>query len=100
MLSSRSSGPDRVAAGAEPMGTLFTAGSRERIDRVCELHVYQTSSSNHRIPPCTRQGSGNSTGPQVDVFERVGGHGLLDAHVGDRHATAGFEHVVDLPVDT
>ncbi len=81
-------GADRVSTRAEPTRLLLTAGATEGVDLTCKLYSDQTCTADHGLPPCTRQGTGDSAGPEVDVLERAFWHRLLYADVGDRHAAA------------
>src|SRR5829696_7606686 len=92
-------GPDGVALGAVLAGAGLAAGAGEGVDRWAVLHLDQADAFDDRLPPCARQGTGNSPGPQVDVAQGALGHGTLDADVGDAHAPAEPQNPVDFPVD-
>src|SRR5215211_8654963 len=92
-------GPDGVALGAVLAGAGLAAGAGEGVDRWAVLHLDQADAFDDRLPPCARQGTGNSPGPQVDVAQGALGHGTLDADVSDAHAPAGPQDPVDFPVD-
>ena len=92
-------GADRVSARAELTRLLLTAGATEGVDLTCKLYSDQTCTADHGFPPCTRQGTGDSAGPEVDVLERAFWHRFLYADIGDRHATAALQQPGDLFVD-
>src|SRR3981081_4292886 len=79
---------DRIARCPQFPRLVFSARASERVDPRTKLHVNQCSAPDHRLPSCTRQGTGNSTGPQVDVTERALRNRLLDTHIGDHHPAA------------
>jgi hypothetical protein len=60
-------GADGIALGAELAGAGLAAGAGEGVDRRAILDIDQADTSDDRLPPCARQGTGNSPGPQVDV---------------------------------
>jgi hypothetical protein len=98
IFSLRLSGTDRVPVRTELPGLVFTAGSAERVNDGTELHLSEACALDHCHPPCTRQGTGNSAGPQIDVAERGLGDGFLHADVSDLGATTRLQDSGDLPV--
>src|SRR5437867_5216801 len=82
VVSSRSPSPDRVAVGPELPRLVLTAGTAEGVHDRAELHVGEAGPHHHRLPPCTRQGTGDSAGPQVDVSKGRLWDGFLHADVG------------------
>ena len=71
------SGSNRIAECPEFSRARFSAGAREGVDRICQLDVDETCSSDHRLPPCARQGTCDSTSPEIDVAKRFHGYGSL-----------------------
>jgi hypothetical protein len=76
---------DRVPTRAELAGLLLADSTAEGIDLPRELYFDQTGTVDHRLPPCARQGTGDSAGPQVDVLERSLWDRFLDADISNRH---------------
>ena len=60
-------GPNRIAIGAELPSFVFSTRPGKGVDRRTELNVSKTGSLDYRLPPRTRQGTGNSTRPQIDI---------------------------------
>jgi len=97
--SARSQRPDRITGGPELASLLLAAGTGEGIDLSSQLYLDETRSADNRLPPCTRQGTGDSACPEIDVLERSCGDGFLDTDVGDRHTAARSKDPTDLLVD-
>jgi len=90
---------NRIAQGAELPSAFLSAGARERVEWIGQLDVDQPGTADHRLPPCTRQGTRDSTGPEIDVMERLLRDRTLKTDVRNRHPPAGPEHAVDLSVN-
>src|SRR4029077_18703620 len=87
-FSSRSRGAassNRVAERAELPGALLSASARERVEWICQLDVEEPGAADHRLPPCARQGAGDSTRPEIDVAKRFLRDGAFEADVRDCH---------------
>src|SRR5712692_9159030 len=59
--------PNGIAVRPKLPCLVFSTSTGEGVDARTKLHVNEPSASDHRFPSCTRQGTGNSTGPEVDV---------------------------------
>jgi hypothetical protein len=90
--------PHGVAPGAVLAGLALPAGAGEGVHRWAEFDLDQADAADDRLPPCARQGPGNSSGPQVDVLECPLRHRALHTDVGHPHASTRLEHPVNLPV--
>lgn len=90
--------PDRNTEGAKRPGLFFARRSSEGVDLGTEFDVDQSRLLDDRLPPCSRQGTCDSTGPEVDVSLRAFGHGLFHDDVGDLEATTGLEDPEDLGI--
>jgi hypothetical protein len=73
----------------EGPGVALAGSSRIGVDRLPEPQVRQADTLHHRLPPCTRQGTGDSALPQVDVAFGLVGDLDLHADVRDLDTTAG-----------
>jgi len=93
-------GSNRITVCPKLSCFIFSAGAGEGVDTRTELYVNEPSASDHRIPSCARQGTGNSTGPEIDVAERALRNRLLDTHVGNHHPATWPKDPGDLATDT
>ncbi len=93
-------GSNRIAERPEFARARLPASASEGVERIRQLDIDKTRATDYRLPPCTRQGTCDSTGPQIDVAESVLRHRTLQADIGHRHPTARLQHPEDLPVDT
>src|SRR6266540_5030473 len=93
------SGSSRVAKGSVLPGAPLAGGARKRVDGVGQLDVNEPGAADHGLPPCARQGTGNSTRPQVDIAEGLLGDWTLEANVSDRHPATWPKHSEDLAID-
>ena len=98
--SKRLSRSNRVPEGAELPSALFTTCAGERVEWIRQLDIDESRASDDRLPPCARQGAGDSTGPQVNVAEGFLRNRALQADIGHCHPAARLQHPEDLPVDT
>jgi len=98
LRSHRSPTPEGIAERPECTGVSLAIGARIRIDRRPELDVDKTRFLDHGYPPCTRQGTSNSTGPQVDVALCPVRNLLADTDVCDLDAPSGAKNPEDLAV--
>ena len=94
--SGRLVGAERVPPRSEDPGVLLATRSRIGVDARAELEVDKPHTTDDRLPPCARQGTGDSAGPEVDIPLRLFRDWLVDAYVGDLDAAAGAERTVDL----
>ena len=62
---------NRVPERAELSSALLSASAGEGVKRIGELDVDESRAADHRLPPCTRQGTGDSTRPEIDIAEGV-----------------------------
>src|SRR4029077_7947005 len=97
--SQRAAGSNRVAEGAKLPSALLATRAGKRVEGISQLDVDEPGSADHRLPPCARQGAGDSTGPEIDVMKRLLRDGALEADVSHRHPAARLEHPTDLSVD-
>jgi hypothetical protein len=63
----RFAGHERVAVDAKRARVGFAVGALERVDRGTDRDVNETCFFNQCRPACTRQATGNSTRPQIDL---------------------------------
>src|SRR5213078_5284946 len=76
-------------------GLLLTLRTAERVDWLTDADADEADLVEHRLPACARQATGNSAGPQVDVAQRLGRHGLAVGDVGELQVSTGSKHTPD-----
>src|SRR5260370_27017064 len=87
---------EHVSVDLEAAGILLALRSLERVRwRACG-HVDETGLAQHLLPGCTRQTTGNSSGPQIDVVDGGGGNRAAVGDVGELQPAAGTQHAEDL----
>jgi hypothetical protein len=84
-------GPDGNAVGAELAGLALAGRTSEGVHLGADFHPVQTGSPKHRFQPCTRQGTGDSAGPQVDVAFGAFGDRTLHADVACLQTATGAQ---------
>src|SRR5438067_12317733 len=77
-------------------GLLLTLRTAERVDWLTDTDADEADLVEHRLPACARQATGNSAGPQVDVAQCLGGHGLAVGDIGELQVPAGSKHTANL----
>jgi len=87
-----------MAEHAELAGVALARSSGVGIDLRPELQAFEADSMDDCLPPCARQGTGNSTGPEIDIPLGSLGHLPFDAYVTDLNATSRPQHPEHLPV--
>jgi hypothetical protein len=63
-------GHESVAKHFKDTGVGFAPGTFKSIDRFPDLEIHEPTTLNQLLPTCTRQASGNSSSPQVNVTRR------------------------------
>ena len=76
----------------EQTSLLLAVGTFEGVDRWTNPNVDETDLGQHFLPGCTRQTTGNSSHPQVNVFERRFGDRLAVRNVGKLESPAWAQH--------
>ena len=92
---SRFSGEERVTVDLETPRVLLASRSLEGIDRRADLRVNEADILQHLLPGCTRQTTGDSGSPEIDVLNSSRGHGLSVRDVGKLQMTARPQHAID-----
>src|SRR5580704_2589833 len=72
-----------VTINLEQPRLTLAAGTTEGVDRRPDLDPYEPAFLKHAPPACTRQATGNSIGPQVDVAQRARGNLFAVRDVGE-----------------
>jgi hypothetical protein len=72
----------------ECLGVFFASCTCEHIDRRSDLNIDEAGVAHHFSPACTRQATGDSSRPQVNVAHRLFGHLIAVRYVGELHAPA------------
>jgi len=78
-----------VAVDVVGAGIVLTAGAGEGVDRRADSNIAETAVLHQPLPARTGQPAGYSTGPQVDVPQRLGGYGPAVGDVGELQMPAG-----------
>jgi hypothetical protein len=86
------SGEEWVSIHLEQTSLLLAVGTLEGVDRWTNPNVDETDLGQHFLPGCTRQTTGNSSRPQVNVFERRFGDRLAVRNVGKLESPAWAQH--------
>src|SRR6266852_5092650 len=59
----------------------------------------ESCAADHRLPPCARQGTCDSTSPEIDVAKGFLGYWALQTDISHGHPASRLEHPEDLPID-
>src|ERR1700756_187108 len=85
-----------VAVHLERAGLILAFSAAEGVCRLADHHVDETAVLKHLLPARTGQPARYSTGPQVDVAERLGWYGAAVGDVGELEPPTGAQHPADL----
>ena len=88
--------PKGVAKDFEQPCFALAAGSTKRVNRRADLDIDKTALLKHKPPACTRQATGNSISPQVDIAQRSRRNLLAVCNVCKLQAPARFQDAHDL----
>src|SRR4029077_3855141 len=97
--SQRAPGSNRVAEGPKLPSALLATRAGKRVEGISQLDVDEPGAADHRLPPCARQGAGDSTGPEIDITKRLLRDGALKANVRNCHTASRPQHPKDLSID-
>src|SRR5256886_14582447 len=97
--SPRFAGSNRITQRPELSSTLLSPSASEGVDRISEFDLDQPSAADHRLPPCARQGTGDSTGPEVDVAKGFLWYRPLKADIRNGHTAFRPKDPRDLAID-
>src|SRR5262245_21720960 len=89
-------GEERIAEHREPARVLLAAGPLKGIDCLSDLDALQPDLFQHFFPGCTRQTTGNSSRPKIDVVYRRLRHRLTVRNIGELQPPARAQHPEDL----
>jgi hypothetical protein len=67
VLNSSFAGDESVAKHFKDTGVGFAPGTVKSIDRFPDLEIHETTTLNQLLPACTRQASGDSRSPQINI---------------------------------
>src|SRR2546430_5763493 len=87
-----------IAVGPVGPSLLLAARAGEGVRDWSELDPHEAGSLDDGPPPCARQGTGDSAGPEVDVSKGGLRDRLFHADVGYLDAATRTEHSGDLPI--
>jgi hypothetical protein len=74
----------------------FALCAAERVDRRTNLNVDEAAVLDHLLPGCTRQTTGNSGGPKIDVRYSRRGHRFAIGNIGELKVTTRFQNTAYL----
>src|SRR5439155_21420683 len=97
--SPRFAGSNRITQRPELSSTLLSPSASEGVDRISEFDLDQPSAADHRLPPCARQGTGDSTGPEVDVAKGFLWYRPLKTDIRNGHTALRPQNPRHLTVD-
>ena len=78
-----------MALDLERAGVRFTEGTAEGVDGIADSNVDESGGLEKSVPACTRQATGDSTRPEIDVALGLFGHGHAVGDVGELQVAAG-----------
>ena len=85
-----------IAEDLEKPGIWLTVGIREYVYRRANFNADKAAIFQHLLPACTRQATGNSSGPEIDVADRRFRHRLAVRDVAELQISAGAQDAHDL----
>ena len=80
----------------EGAGVSLAGGAAEGVGCLAGQHAGEAAVTEHFLPARTGQPAGYSTGPQVDVAERLDGYRAAVGDVGELEQPPGSQHPMDL----
>src|SRR6516165_968232 len=87
---------EHVTVDLEAAGVLLARCSLEGVRRRAERHVDEPRLAQHLLPGCTRQTTGDSSGPEIDVVDGRLGNWAAVGDVGELQPATGPQHAEDL----
>jgi hypothetical protein len=81
-----------IAKDVEPARVRLAFGAGEGIDRRPDANVHEATILEQFLPGCTRQTTGNSSRPKLDVCRRGRGHRLAVGNIGELQLAARPQH--------
>jgi hypothetical protein len=81
---------ESVAVDLKPSSIWLAFSTAEGIQGRTDADVHKTAIFDHLLPGCTRQTTGNSGRPKIDVCYRGCWHRLTVGNVGKLKVAAGF----------
>jgi len=95
-LSSRSARDECVAEHLEESCVRLAARTTKGVDRRANLYIHETAVFEQLPPTCTRQATGNSIGPEIDVGLRGVRHRFAGGDVRELQNSPGAQDAPDL----
>ena len=95
-LASRLGGPEIDSERAEGTRARRLRSTVEDLGPPGDLKIGETGSDNRRPQLCLQQSTGNSAGPELDLFLRPLGNLPADENVGDLKSPARAQHTEHL----
>ena len=88
-----------IAKHLKQPGFAFPAGTAKGVNRRADPDIDKTALLKHMPPACTRQATGNSVGPQVDIAEGACWNLLAVRDVGKLQASTRPQNTQDFSKD-
>jgi hypothetical protein len=85
-------GHNRVAINAKGSSVWLAMSTFERVDWLTDSDVDETGRFDQFCPACTRQATGDSTSPQIDLASCLFRYGLGVRNVGELQGTSRAKH--------
>ncbi len=85
-----------VAIDFEGPGISLSAGTTEGIYRLADSDIHESRIGQHLFPACTRQATGDSSRPEIDIIDRGLGDGFAVGNVCELQVPARFQNPEDL----
>ncbi len=95
----RSAGEEEIPEDLKPPRLLLPAGAGEGVPGRPDYDFGESRLFEHQRPACTRQATGDSSGPEIYVTNRLLGHRLAVGDIRELEPAAGTQHTADLRED-
>ena len=86
---------ESIAVDGEQSRLVLTTRTLEGVDWRSNFDVKKAGLFQHSLPACTRQSTGNSTRPKIDILDRGFGHGFAVRHISELKPSTPTQNTVD-----
>ena len=88
-----------IPKNLEEPGIGFTASLPESVVGWANLNVDKANLSKHRTPALTRNATGNSSSPEIDILDRLFGYGFAVGDIAKLQVSPRAQNAPDLGQD-